>query len=55
MREAGLANVYQLEGGILKYFEHEAGRHFHGDCFVFDERETLDSALREGCAPKAPV
>ncbi len=33
--------VYQLEGGILKYFEEVGGAHYHGTCFVFDERETL--------------
>jgi UPF0176 protein len=38
--------VYQLEGGILKYFEEVGGAHYHGDCFVFDERETLDPHLK---------
>jgi UPF0176 protein len=36
MREAGLHDVWQLEGGILKYFEETGGAHFHGTCFVFD-------------------
>ncbi|MBP7567828.1 MAG: sulfurtransferase [Burkholderiaceae bacterium] len=45
MHEAGLPHVLQLEGGILKYFELTDGRHFHGDCFVFDEREAVDAAL----------
>lgn len=45
MRESGLANVWQLEGGILKYFEATAGAHFRGDCFVFDERVALDAQL----------
>jgi UPF0176 protein len=45
MREAGLANVWQLEGGILKYFEETGGAHFEGKCFVFDEREALDPDL----------
>ena len=48
MREAGLPNVWQLEGGILKYFEETGGAHFRGTCFVFDERQSLDSQL----APK---
>ncbi|OWQ93003.1 sulfurtransferase [Roseateles aquatilis] len=39
------AKVYQLEGGILKYFEEVGGAHYHGDCFVFDERRALDPAL----------
>ena len=38
---AGFKEVYQLEGGILTYFE-ECGRDFYeGDCFVFDERRTV--------------
>jgi UPF0176 protein len=45
MREAGLANVWQLEGGILKYFEETGGAHFNGKCFVFDQREALDPDL----------
>jgi UPF0176 protein len=45
MREVGLQNVYQLEGGILKYFEEVGGAHYRGDCFVFDERRTLAADL----------
>ena len=45
MREAGLDSVYQLDGGILKYFEETGGAHFKGNCFVFDEREALDPSL----------
>jgi len=41
MREEGLDHVYQLEGGILKYFEETDGAHYRGHCFVFDEREAL--------------
>jgi UPF0176 protein len=45
MQEAGLEAVWQLEGGILKYFEETGGAHFRGKCFVFDEREALDPSL----------
>jgi UPF0176 protein len=45
MREIGLEYTYQLEGGILKYFEDTDARHFQGDCFVFDEREALEPSL----------
>ncbi len=45
MAEAGVDHVLQLEGGILKYFEEVGGRHFEGDCFVFDERAALDPSL----------
>ena len=41
MREAGIEDVLQLEGGILKYFEEVGGEHYKGDCFVFDGRRTL--------------
>jgi len=52
MREAGLAEVWQLEGGILKYFEEAGGAHFHGTCFVFDEREALDKDLAHHRHPR---
>lgn len=45
MQEAGLSHVYQLEGGILQYFEDVGSRHYRGTCFVFDEREALDATL----------
>ena len=45
MREVGLEHVYQLEGGILKYFEETDGSHYHGGCFVFDERRAVDPQL----------
>jgi UPF0176 protein len=41
LRELGLPDVYQLDGGILQYFEDTGGAHFEGDCFVFDERVAL--------------
>jgi predicted sulfurtransferase len=43
----GFTDVYQLEGGILKYFEEIGGAHYKGDCFVFDNRVTVDPELRE--------
>ena len=45
MREHDLPNTYQLEGGILKYFEETGGEHYRGNCFVFDERRTVDARL----------
>ncbi len=45
MREAGVENVLQLEGGILQYFKDVGGQHFEGNCFVFDEREALSDTL----------
>jgi UPF0176 protein len=34
-------HAWQLDGGILKYFEDTGGKHYRGSCFVFDEREAL--------------
>jgi UPF0176 protein len=46
MQDIGIDHVYQLEGGILKYFEEVGGAHFQGECFVFDDRIALDPSLR---------
>lgn len=43
----GFSEVYQLEGGILKYFELCGGAHYEGDCFVFDRRVGVNPLLRE--------
>ena len=45
MREVGLEHVFQLDGGILKYFEEVGGAHYQGRCFVFDERTALAANL----------
>lgn len=45
MQEIGIERVYQLEGGILKYFEEVGGAHYDGDCFVFDHRTALNAEL----------
>ena len=45
MRNAGLPHVYQLEGGILKYFEEVGNDHYNGGCFVFDERRAVGADL----------
>lgn len=42
----GFKQVYQLDGGILKYFEECAGAHWDGECFVFDERVGLGPDLK---------
>jgi UPF0176 protein len=47
----GYQEVYQLEGGILNYFEKCGESHFEGHCFVFDGRESLTSNL-EKMAPE---
>ena len=47
MKNIGYDSVYQLEGGILKYFEEVGGAHYTGDCFVFDHRTALNPQLQE--------
>lgn len=41
----GFTEVYQLEGGILNYFAQCGGAHYHGECFVFDDRIAVDAKL----------
>ncbi len=43
--DLGIQDVYQLEGGILKYFEEVGGMHYSGECFVFDHRGAVDPGL----------
>jgi Predicted sulfurtransferase len=52
MKQIGFENVYQLEGGILKYLEEipESESLWEGECFVFDERISVDENLRKGKA-----
>ena len=47
MIEAGFTNVKQLRDGVLGYFEQVGGAHWTGDCFVFDQRVAVNSALEE--------
>ncbi|MEJ7686288.1 MAG: sulfurtransferase [Variovorax sp.] len=53
MREEGVADVLQLEGGILKYFEQVGGAHYHGECFVFDGRRALAPDLSARCTAES--
>lgn len=47
MNEMDMPRAYQLEGGILKYFEKTGGKHWDGECFVFDDRVAVDKSLNE--------
>jgi UPF0176 protein len=51
LRSKGFENVYQLRGGILKYLETVNANKslWRGECFVFDDRRTVDSELKERC------
>lgn len=50
MKEQGFDEVYHLEGGILKYLEEvpEQETLWKGECFVFDDRVTVDHQLNAG-------
>ena len=47
MEREGFKHVFQIEGGILKYFEECGDAHYDGECFVFDQRVGLDPSLQE--------
>ncbi|MBK9768117.1 MAG: hypothetical protein IPP63_14440 [Chloracidobacterium sp.] len=53
MKQIGFENIYQLEGGILKYIEDVSPDEslWEGECFVFDERRTVDEQLKMGNEP----
>lgn len=48
--DKGFQEVYHLQGGILKYLEEipKEKSLFEGECFVFDDRVTLDHELKKG-------
>jgi len=50
MLQQGFEEVYHLKGGILRYLEqvHPADSLWEGECFVFDERVTVDHRLQKG-------
>ena len=50
MLENGFEQVFQLQGGILKYLETvspEQNR-WQGECFIFDQRVSVNNELNEG-------
>jgi UPF0176 protein len=50
LKEQGFDEVYHLKGGILKYLEEvpEQESLWHGECFVFDDRVTVNHRLERG-------
>ena len=52
LKDRGFDQVYQLRGGILNYLEQvdPADSLWHGECFVFDDRVSLDHQLAKGAA-----
>src|SRR5206468_11419954 len=53
LKHLGFEEVFQLEGGILKYLEDipEDETLWQGECFVFDERVTVNHRLEKGIVP----
>ena len=53
MKGLGFDEIYQLEGGILRYIETvpKEDSLWDGECFVFDERRTLTHDLAQGVEP----
>ncbi len=47
LAKLGFKEVYQLDGGILNYFEKCGGAHWQGNCFVFDDRHAVTPELSE--------
>ncbi|WP_010588476.1 sulfurtransferase [Schlesneria paludicola] len=47
MQREGFEQIFQLDGGILKYFEECGADHYTGECFVFDQRVGVDPSLHE--------
>ena len=52
----GFEQVYHLKGGILKYLEEIPPQEslWRGECFVFDERVSLEQGLRPGRTSLCP-
>lgn len=50
MKTLGYEEIYQLEGGILKYLEETPAAEslWKGECFVFDDRIAVDVNLQKG-------
>ena len=50
MRSNGFKNIYQLNGGILKYLEDTTSEDskWNGECFVFDNRVSVNESLKPG-------
>ena len=45
LEKLGCKQIYQLQGGIIEYLRQTGGAHWHGHCFVFDERVTITKDL----------
>ncbi len=52
MKAHGYNNIVQLNGGIINYLSHKkeerSKNYWNGECFVFDERVTINKKLAKG-------
>ncbi len=46
MERQGYSNVYQLDGGILRYMKERPKGKWQGECFVFDHRVAVNKDLK---------
>jgi UPF0176 protein len=51
LKQQGFEEVFHLKGGILSYLEKvsESNSTWRGECFVFDNRVTVNHNLEKGC------
>ncbi|MGZ7210095.1 MAG: oxygen-dependent tRNA uridine(34) hydroxylase TrhO, partial [Methanobacterium sp.] len=54
MKKYGFKEVYHLHGGILKYLEdtNNANKMWQGNCFLFDDRISVDDFLESNTKPE---
>ena len=57
MKNEGFDNVFQLKGGILRYFQQTDAESnlWEGDCYVFDDRVALNKDMEPGGHISCPV
>ena len=52
LNSQGYKNIFQLDGGILNYFEYKKNSkkttNWKGECFVFDNRVSITQRLNKG-------
>ena len=50
LKKNGFKNVFQLDGGIISYFQQTKNKkkNWIGECFVFDERVSITESLSKG-------
>ncbi|MBI29518.1 MAG: hypothetical protein CFH21_00852 [Alphaproteobacteria bacterium MarineAlpha5_Bin11] len=50
MLKLGFKNLYQLQGGILKYLEtvQKSNSNWKGECFIFDNRVSVKNEMKKG-------